>query len=105
MWVFLPTFPPADKQFQRRVLQLVTLKEGIMEANSKGHTVLMVGDLNARIGGLTEVRSEMDMQLHPAEPPMPLSEYHAGQEGDGVIFPVCRAQCDVQSNTRGKELM
>lgn len=51
---------------------MFALKEGVMKAKAKGHVVLVLGDMNARIGGLSECPSGKDTQLHPAEPMHPL---------------------------------
>lgn len=88
VWGLLPEADP-----------LYALREGIMHAKSKGHVVLVLGDMNARIGGLTECPQSEDLELHPAEPVYPLP---TAMEDKGMMG---RSERDRKCNSRGKELM
>lgn len=88
VWELLPEADP-----------LFALKEGVIKAKHKGHAVLVLGDMNARIGGLSECPSRKDMQVHPAEPFYPLPNC---VEGSGLV---ARSEQDHKCNPRGEELM
>lgn len=81
---------------------MLTLRQGITEALGGGQEVLLIGDMNARIGDLTDVSSQYVLQQHALEPtvPMPGSSLHAGFYTELAR----RSHMDKMDNARGKEL-
>ena len=47
---------------------LEALREGIGKAQEVGYTVVIMGDLNARIGGMVDIPHAMSLEQHQAEP-------------------------------------
>lgn len=83
---------------------LLTLMQGVIEAEAAGYAVLIVGDMNARIGVECDLPPLEQQELHPAEPMWPITE------SDTVIDSITRARASMDQgaysvNDRGRELL
>jgi hypothetical protein len=82
---------------------MLTLREGVTKAISKGQQVMLVGDMNARMGALSDVPSLDILGQHEAEPAIAPGQDVSAQAGFYESIPI-RACKDAGINDRGKEL-
>jgi len=77
------------------------LREGIGKAQEVGYTVVIMGDLNARIGGMVDIPHAMTLEQHQAEPMADLLKGVYSYDG----IPQERKCKDTKTNKRGKEFV
>ena len=80
---------------------LVALRDGVVEGQQKGYTIAVLGDLNARIGALSDIPDDATFQQHPAEP-------RANVLSGVYVYddvPKHRSCKDTGTNSRGKDFI